>query len=131
MHQILEKVLTTDITHPGACHLYIHATESTEKPEKALDCARLLGNAIPGMIRVNHMPSTPIMVRFMWKEAVKANIQAWQSDQKAEYGEGFEIYAGHNLHMLLFAASMDGQGAIAMQAGKDHKVTEAPFIGNY
>ena len=126
LHQILEKVLTTDITHPGACHLYIHATESTEKPEKALDCARLLGNAIPGASHINHMPSHTYNELGMWKEAVKANIQAWQSDQKAEYGEGFEIYAGHNLHMLLFAASMDGQGAIAMQAGKDHaKVTRS------
>ena len=26
----------------------------------------------------------------------------------------------HNLAMLLFAASMDGQGAIAIQAGKDY-----------
>ena len=29
------------------------------------------------------------------------------------------IYPTHNLHMLLFAASMDGQGAVAIQAGKD------------
>ena len=124
LHEILEKVLKTDITHPGACHLYIHATESTEKPEKALDCARLLGNAIPGASHINHMPSHTYNELGLWGEAVKANIKAWQSDQKAKYGEGFNIYAGHNLHMLLFAASMDGQGAIAMQAGKDHaKIT--------
>ena len=46
--------------------------------------------------------------------------QAWHSDQKAEHGEGFAIYPDHNLHMLLYAASMDGQGAIAMQAGTDY-----------
>ena len=34
--------------------------------------------------------------------------------------EGLAIYPSHNLHMLLFAASMDGQGAIAVQAGKDY-----------
>jgi tetratricopeptide (TPR) repeat protein len=45
---------------------------------------------------------------------------AWHSDQKAEIGEGFDIYPTHNLHMLLFAASMDGQGAVAIQAGKDY-----------
>lgn len=39
---------------------------------------------------------------------------------KAAYGEGFAIYPDHNLHMLLYAASMDGQGAIAIQAGRDH-----------
>src|SRR5690606_37548190 len=42
------------------------------------------------------------------------------SDLKAEHGEGFAIYPSHNLHMLLYAASMDGQGAIAIQAGKDY-----------
>ena len=41
------------------------------------------------------------------------------SDLKAAAGEGFAIYPAHNLHMLVYAASMDGQGAIAMRAGKD------------
>ena len=45
---------------------------------------------------------------------------AWHSDQKAAIGEGVPIYPWHNLHMLLFAASMDGQGAIAIQAAKDY-----------
>jgi tetratricopeptide (TPR) repeat protein len=35
-------------------------------------------------------------------------------------GQGFAIYPEHNLHMLLYAASYDGQGAIAMRAGKDY-----------
>jgi tetratricopeptide (TPR) repeat protein len=125
IHQILEKVLNEDITHPGACHLYIHATESTKAPEKALDCARILGDAIPGASHINHMPSHTYNELGLWGEAVKANIKAWQSDQKATYKEGFAIYPGHNLHMLLFAASMDGQGAIAMQAAKDYrKITD-------
>ena len=51
---------------------------------------------------------------------MRANTKAWHSDQRAEFGEGFAIYPSHNLHMLLFAASMDGQGAIATQAGKDY-----------
>ena len=54
-----------------------------------------------------------------WAESVRANLQAWHSDQKAEIGEGVAIYPSHNLHMLLYAASMDGQGAIAIQAARD------------
>ncbi|GIS98221.1 MAG: hypothetical protein CM1200mP25_4580 [Acidobacteriota bacterium] len=34
LHGVLESVLARDITHPGACHLYIHATESTTDPGK-------------------------------------------------------------------------------------------------
>jgi tetratricopeptide (TPR) repeat protein len=59
---------------------------------------------------------------------VRANIEAWHSDLKASIGEGFAIYPEHNLHMLLYAASMDGQGAIAIQAGKDYaKLTKDAF----
>ena len=57
---------------------------------------------------------------------MRANIRAWHSDLKAAdgNGEGVAIYPTHNLHMLLFAASMDGQGAVAVRAGKDyHRLT--------
>jgi tetratricopeptide (TPR) repeat protein len=120
IHQILGGVLAADLRHPGACHLLIHATESTTRPELAEPCAEHLGLAIPGASHVNHMPSHTFNRVGRWGDAVRANIQAWHSDQRAAYGEGFAIYPGHNLHMLLFSASMDGQGAIAMQAGRDY-----------
>ena len=53
-----------------------------------------------------------------WGDSVRANLEAWHSDQKAAIGEGFAIYPEHNLHMLLYAASYDGQGAIATRAGE-------------
>jgi len=120
IHDVLEGVLARDVAHPGACHLYIHATESTVVPGKAEACADRLGDAIPGASHINHMPSHTYNRVGRWGDAVRANIQAWHSDQKAEIGEGVAIYPTHNLHMLLFAASMDGQGAIAIQAGKDY-----------
>jgi tetratricopeptide (TPR) repeat protein len=55
-----------------------------------------------------------------WGDSVRSNLEAWHSDLKAAVGEGFAIYPEHNLHMLLYAASYDGQGAIAMRAGKDY-----------
>ena len=129
IHEVLEKILVEDITHPGACHLYIHATESTPSPEKAASCAKLIGSSIPGASHINHMPSHTWNEMGLWGEAVRANLQAWHSDQKAKIGEGFAIYPAHNLHMLLYAASMDGQGAIAIQAGKDfHKTTNNPIF---
>ena len=120
IHGILEDALAQDITHPGACHLYVHATESTVRPDKAEACADHLGNSIPGASHINHMPSHTYNRVGRWSEAVRANLQAFHSDQAAEYGEGFAIYPSHNLHMLLFAASMGGQGAIAIQAGRDY-----------
>jgi hypothetical protein len=120
IHQELERILEADITHPGACHLYIHATESTTEPGKASACAEYLGDAIPGASHINHMPSHTWNRVGRWGDAVRSNIQAWHSDQKAAFNQGFAIYPSHNLHMLVFAASMDGQGAVAVQAGKDY-----------
>ena len=124
LHKVLEGALAQDVRHPGACHLYIHATESTVRPDLALPCAEHLGNSIPGASHINHMPSHTWNEIGRWGDSVRANTQAWHSDLKAAAGKGVAIYGSHNLHMLLFAASFDGQGAVATQAGKDYaKIT--------
>ena len=120
LNRVLESVLAQDITHPGACHLYIHATEPSVEPGRAEDCANYLGSSIPGASHIQHMPSHTFNRIGRWGDAVRANTDAWHSDLKAEYGEGFAIYPSHNLHMLLFAASNDGQGAAAIQASREY-----------
>ena len=128
LHEVLESVLSRDVRHPGACHLYIHATESTVAPGRAEACAQFLGQSIPGASHMNHMPSHTWNEVGRWGDSVRANLEAWHSDQKAALGEGVAIYPEHNLHMLLYAASYDGQGAIAMRAGKDYsKLTGDTF----
>jgi tetratricopeptide (TPR) repeat protein len=128
LHHVLESVLARDVHHPGACHLYVHATESTIVPGRAEACAEFLGQAIPGASHINHMPSHTWNEIGRWGDSVRANLTAWHSDQKAAVGQGFAIYPEHNLHMLLYAASYDGQGAIAMRAGKDYtKLTGESF----
>ena len=128
LHDVLERVLSHDVRHPGACHLYVHATESTVEPGRADACAEFLGRSIPGASHINHMPSHTWNEIGRWGDSVRANLDAWHSDLKAAVGEGFAIYPEHNLHMLLYAASYDGQGAIAMRAGKDYgKLTRSSF----
>ena len=128
LHQVLEAILAKDIHHPGACHLYVHATESTVVPGRAEACAEFLGKSIPGASHINHMPSHTWNVVGRWGDSVRANLQAWHSDLKAAIGEGFAIYPEHNLHMLLYAAAYDGQGAVSMQAAKDYgKLTGDTF----
>lgn len=119
LHRVLEGILSRDVTHPGACHLYVHATESTVEPGRAQACAEFLGRSVPGASHMNHMPSHTWNEVGRWGDSVRANLAAWHSDQKAALGEGIAIYPEHNLHMLLYAASYDGQGAIATRAAKD------------
>lgn len=121
LHGVLTGVLDEDIAHPGACHLYIHATESSQTPGRALDCAEYLSNAVPVASHIQHMPSHTWNEVGLWGKSVRANTLARQSDLKAEQNLGFSYAAWHNLHMLLFAASYDGQGAVATQAGKDYR----------
>ena len=121
IHAVLESVLARDIRHPGACHLYIHATESTVRPELAEPCAEHLGNSVPGASHINHMPSHTFSLVGRWGDAVRASIQAWHTDLKAKTGRAVSSYPSHNLHMLSFAATYDGQGAVAMRAAKDYE----------
>lgn len=119
LHGVLLSVLEKDIRHPGACHLLVHATESTPTPELAAPCAHFLGNSIPGASHINHMPSHTWNEMGLWHDAVRANTLAWHSDQKAAFDQGFAIYPTHNLTMLYYAASMGGESAAAVQAAKD------------
>ena len=125
--RVLEGALERDIRHPGACHLYVHTTELTTEPERAETCVAYLGDSMPGASHINHMPSHTWSKVGRWGDAVRASLQAWQSDQKAAAGEGVMTYPAHDLQMLLFAASMDGQGALAISAGQGlAKVTREP-----
>ena len=121
LHAVLTGVLEEDPEHPGACHLYIHATESTQRPELALPCAEYLSSAVPVASHMQHMPSHTWNEVGLWGKSVRANTEAWHSDLKAGEGRGFSYGPSHNLHMLLYAASFDGQGAVATQAGKDYR----------
>jgi tetratricopeptide (TPR) repeat protein len=120
LHGVLTKILDEDIKHPGACHLYIHATESSQRPDLALACADFLSETVPVASHIQHMPSHTWNEVGYWGKSVKANTYANHSDERAKENEGFSYAPSHNLHMLLFAASYDGQGAAATQAGKDY-----------
>ena len=115
---VLEGALKRDVKHPGACHLYIHMTELTPEPQRAVACAGYLGNSIPGASHINHMPAHVWTKVGRWGDAVAASLQAWQSDQKAAKGEGFLTYPAHDLHMLVYAAAWDGQSSVALQAAR-------------
>ncbi len=115
---ILQGILARDIRHPGACHLYIHQVESSPEPGLAEACSNYLGQSI-AVSHIHHMPSHIFMNVGRWGDAVRANQQAWHADQRANYGGPPGVYPAHNLHMLLNAAVMDGQSAVAIQAAKD------------
>jgi tetratricopeptide (TPR) repeat protein len=118
IHAVLERALEEDVGHPGVCHAYIHATETTPRAGRAQRCADLLLTSIPGISHLNHMPSHTYNRVGRWGDAVASNQLAWESDRRAAEGTAVSIYPTHNLHMLLFAASMDGQREVAEEAAR-------------
>jgi tetratricopeptide (TPR) repeat protein len=116
---VLETVLARHLSHPGACHLYIHAVEASPNPARAEACADVLADAIPGASHIQHMPSHIYMGIGRYGDSVRANQEAWLADQQSDHGLAVAIYRSHNLDMLSFAAWMDGQSAVALQATRD------------
>ena len=137
----LRHAMDRNASHPGACHLYIHAVEAHD-PESAVPCAEKLAALMPGAGHLVHMPAHIYVRVGRWADAVKANVHAVHADEaylEGSAGRGRGIYGGgyypHNWHFLAFAASMSGSSATAISAarktvaGLDHKLAlETPWL---
>lgn len=117
----LETVLKRHPTHPGAIHLYIHAVEASDRPERALPFARKLGALMPGAGHIVHMPAHIYYRIGMFRESLATNQQAIAIDERyfttspsdPMYRMG---YYPHNIHFALVSAMMGGDGATALAA---------------
>jgi len=65
-----------------------------------------------------HMPAHIWTRVGRWGDAVRASLQAWQTDQKGVRGDAIITYPAHDLQMLVYAASYDGQRAPAVSAAR-------------
>ncbi|HOX26162.1 MAG TPA: tetratricopeptide repeat protein [Candidatus Krumholzibacteria bacterium] len=125
----LDAVIAMEPGHPAANHFYIHAIEASPTPEKALDAANRLRDAVPWAGHLVHMPSHIDIRLGHYGDAVAANQKGIASDVAyvSQAGrEGFyTIYRAHNYHFLAYAAMFDGRREVAMQAARD-MVSEIP-----
>ncbi len=119
----LETVQQRNPDHPGACHLYIHLVEAVH-PERAVACAERLAELMPGAGHLVHMPAHIYIRVGRWQDAVETNQHAVHADEQyfeggvsrmTLYGQG---YAPHNWHFMTFAATMAGQGSVALDAAR-------------
>jgi tetratricopeptide (TPR) repeat protein len=115
----LERVISRNPNHPGACHYYIHAVEAVN-PEAAVPCAERLAGLMPGEGHMVHMPAHIYIRVGRWNDAVQANQHAIHRDE--EFIEGQHpvgvyplAYYPHNIHFLAFASTMAGRSAQAIE----------------
>jgi len=124
----LERVLARHPTHPGAAHYYIHVMEASTRPDKALPAARILAQQVPGAGHIVHMPSHIYYRLGMYREALRANIDAVAIDERYFANAASDpVYRGayypHNVHFVLVSSLMGGDGRAALDAaGKLDKV---------
>ncbi|HEX8525305.1 MAG TPA: hypothetical protein VF669_23840 [Tepidisphaeraceae bacterium] len=119
----LEAVLKLNANHPFANHLYIHAVEASQHPEKAVAAADRLRELQPGLAHNVHMP-THIDIRVgQWQKAIDWNAKAIDSAVSYHKVSGppkglLIFYEAHNYHMLAYAALMTGQRELAVRQSK-------------
>ena len=122
--RVLEGLIKTFPENPGANHYYIHAIEGSKYPEKGLEVANRLGNFMPGLAHLVHMPSHIYIRSGYYKKGVEVNEKAVEGYK--EYlskfplvATGSFIYMMHNLHMKAACAAMDGTYTKAIQFAEE------------
>jgi len=120
----LESIIERNPDHPGALHLYIHAVEASEAPERGVPAADRLRDLVPAAGHLVHMPAHIYARVGRYNDAVIANQKAIAADDNylaacrpspGVYPLG---YVPHNHHFLWFAATMGGASETAMQAAE-------------
>ncbi len=120
---ITEEVLHKKPKHPGALHMYIHLIEPTCTPERAEKAADTLLALMPAAGHVVHMSSHIYQRVGRYADSMKSNQLAIAADEDylAQYpAQGIYPmgYYPHNIHFLWFAATLDGQSKIAIDAAR-------------
>ncbi|MEN1940938.1 hypothetical protein WCE39_07530 [Luteimonas sp. MJ174] len=122
---VLESVMGDHPDHSGALHLYVHAVEASAMPERGVVAADRLRELIPGSGHLVHMPAHIYARVGRWHDAVIANQRAIEADDaylalcRGNVAGVYPLgYVPHNHHFLWFAASMEGDSAVAREAAK-------------
>ena len=120
----LERVLARNPAHPGAAHFYIHAVEASDRPQRAAPFADRLRAAMPAAGHLVHMPSHIYYRIGRYLDALSANKTAVAVDETylaatdAPMGVYRLGYYPHNIHFMLAAAQMAGDGEVVIAAAE-------------
>jgi tetratricopeptide (TPR) repeat protein len=119
----LETVLKRNPKHAGAIHLYIHAVEASNAPERGLAPAERLGALMPAAGHVVHMPAHIYYRVGQYRRSLDTNKLAVKVDERYfEKSPSDPLYKSayypHNIHFVMVSAQMGGDGATAIDAAK-------------
>ncbi len=111
---ILETSLAASPNDPGTIHLYIHLTEWSDDPHKAIPYGERLALLAPSASHLVHMPSHTFYRVGRYRDAMRSNVEAVALDKRydrlaAPPGgiTGMPLHA-HNIHFGMGGALMAG-----------------------
>ena len=126
---ILEDSLARSPDDPGTIHLYIHLTEWSDDPHKAIPYGERLAALTPGASHLVHMPSHTFYRVGRYRDAMRSNVNAVGLDKR--YNElaappggvvGMPLH-GHNLHFGMGGALMAGGAEEGLALAQDFLAT--------
>ncbi len=120
---LLETVLKRNPDYQPAIHLYIHTTEATTNPFRAVPYADRLARLSPGLGHLIHMPSHTYARIGRYKQSIDLNIAAVKADEATlalgPQSPMFEFgYYVHNVHFVMTSAQMGGDRETALDMAK-------------
>ena len=111
---LLEHALAVRPDDPGAIHLYIHLTEWSDDPHKAIPYGERLAALAPGASHLVHMPSHTFYRVGRYRDAMMSNVNAVALDRRYNAlarppgGVSAMPLHGHNIHFGMGGALMAG-----------------------
>ncbi|SDL85924.1 hypothetical protein SAMN04488034_1185 [Salinimicrobium catena] len=122
---LLEKLMEKNPDHPGAHHFYIHATEASNAPERALASAKKFDDGlVPGAGHLMHMPAHTYIQTGDYHKGSQANIRAVEVDSAYVtlcHAQGIYplAYYPHNYHFLAATATLEGNSNWAFMGANE------------
>ncbi|MDY6922628.1 MAG: hypothetical protein SWI22_01555 [Pseudomonadota bacterium] len=123
--RLLEQTLARAPEDPATIHLYIHLTEWSDDPHKAIPYGERLAALAPGASHLVHMPSHTFYRVGRYREAMMSNVNAVALDRRYDGlarppggVPGMPLH-GHNIHF--------GMGGALMAGGADEGVKLADW----
>ncbi|CAJ1966844.1 unnamed protein product [Cylindrotheca closterium] len=137
---VLEKALLVHKDHAGLCHMYVHLSEMSAYPEKALDACLPLRHKFPHAGHLIHMPTHIDVLVGDYESCVEYNCKAILADERSIYTspgtagiESFYFgYIVHNYHMAVYGSILGGFEKKAMElADKLTKILSEQMFEGY
>ncbi|WP_395944028.1 hypothetical protein [Brevundimonas sp.] len=132
---ILEHALTVKPDDPGAIHLYIHLTEWSDDPHRALAYGERLAKLAPGASHLVHMPSHTFYRVGRYREAMMSNVEAVALDRNYDRlasppggVKGMRLHA-HNIHFGMGGALMAGGAEKGLELADWYMATYPQLLG--